>query len=127
MPRYVVLFHEMPAPALSQRPDHWDLMLQRDDVLWTWALPKEPHQPQTAQRLADHRLAFLDYEGPISGGRGIVSRWDAGQYAVQHLTDDRIVVRLTGVRLVGEVRLVSLADDRWEYEFIPYASTPSAC
>ena len=37
-----------------------------------------------AEVLPDHRLAYLDYEGPISGDRGSVTRWDRGTYDVEH-------------------------------------------
>jgi hypothetical protein len=110
-------------PAAGERPDHWDLMLQHDDVLWTWALDCDPHQAQPAKRLPDHRVAYLDYEGPISGDRGRVSRWDAGEYAVESRNDDRLVLRLCGGRLNGQLRLGRVADERWEYEFTRDAST----
>ena len=49
-------------------------------MLKTWAC-REPPQAGVeipCEALADHRLAYLDYEGPISGGRGSVTRWDRG-------------------------------------------------
>ena len=65
MPRYVVLEHDHPAR-------HWDLMLEAGDVLRTWRLAAPPgaDQPIGATATFEHRLAYLDYEGPISGGRG---------------------------------------------------------
>ncbi|MFO1094461.1 MAG: DNA polymerase ligase N-terminal domain-containing protein [Planctomycetaceae bacterium] len=76
MPRYVILTHDHPFP-------HWDLMLESGGVLRTWRLLNEPATGRRvpAERLADHRLKYLDYEGPVSGGRGIVARWDYGTYA----------------------------------------------
>ncbi|MCS7047501.1 MAG: hypothetical protein NZO58_14185, partial [Gemmataceae bacterium] len=75
MPRYVILEHDHPAL-------HWDFMLERGDVLRTWRLPAPPSIGKiAAQALADHRRAYLDYEGPVSGNRGTVRRWDAGTYA----------------------------------------------
>lgn len=75
MPRYVILTHDHPFP-------HWDLMLEDGGVLRTWRLLAEPAAGQVvrAEQLADHRLAYLDYEGPVSGGRGSVARWDHGTY-----------------------------------------------
>ena len=75
MPRFVILEHDHPAL-------HWDLMLEAGDVLQTWRLaePPAPGLAIEATALADHRLAYLDYEGPISGNRGTVSRWDAGVF-----------------------------------------------
>jgi len=101
MPRFVILEHQSP------RGLHWDFMLQRGDRLVTWALAQQP-APQAAipaEALADHRLAYLDYEGPISGGRGTVTRWDWGIYDTLRWDAKEVVVRLSGVRLSGEVRL----------------------
>jgi hypothetical protein len=125
MPRYVVLYHQ--TPQGSERAAHWDLMLENDGILWTWALAADPRTSQSAQRLPDHRLAYLDYEGPISGDRGSVSRWDTGEYAVLELSERRIRVRLSGLQLDGEVRLSSPANgDRWDYEFVDRASMAAA-
>lgn len=64
---------------------HWDLMLRRGDSLATWQLAADPAvlpagQSMPARRLADHRLAYLDYEGPVSRNRGCVARAHRGQY-----------------------------------------------
>jgi hypothetical protein len=105
MPRYVVLHHQFPAG--HARIAHWDLMLEHDGVLRTWALPGEPRAGTTlwAEALADHRLAYLDYEGPVSADRGWVQRWDQGTYALHASTDERLEATLTGERLVGSLRL----------------------
>jgi hypothetical protein len=70
--------------ATSRTGVHWDLMLESGDVLHTWALAAEPapNLPIAAEQLPDHRLIYLDYEGPISGNRGTVTRWDAGRFEV---------------------------------------------
>jgi hypothetical protein len=106
MPRFVILRHEIPQGV------HFDLMLEEGDVLKTWSLP-EPPQPGKeieCQSLADHRLAYLDYEGPISGGRGSVTRWDYGGYAVERQSDREWVLRLTGEQFTGTIFLRS----QWE-------------
>ena len=71
-------------------------------------------------RLADHRLAYLDYEGPISGERGSVTRWDEGQYAVEQQTATQWVLLLAGEKLQGTVTLYCLADDleKWFFRFV---------
>ncbi len=87
---------------------HWDFLLQHDDgPLRTWAIrtPIVSDRDLKADRLPDHRAIYLDYEGPISGGRGIVSRWDSGTYRVERWTDDRILLDLFGERLDGIVVL----------------------
>lgn len=100
MPRFVVLAHDHPTL-------HWDFMLEDGDKLHTWRLAQAPDAvgPVDAEPLGDHRLAYLDYEGPLSGGRGEVRRWDHGEYDLLESTSQRIVVRLAGKRLRGEARL----------------------
>lgn len=105
MPRYVVLRHELPPD--NPRGSHWDLMLEFAGALRTWALPVEPcaGQVQTAEALSDHRLAYLDYEGPVSEGRGAVSRWDQGTFETEEQSDTRWQCVLSGRRLKGELVL----------------------
>src|SRR6188768_807681 len=80
MPRFVILQHV--TPPESERRTHYDLMLEQDGKLLTWAIPERPRAglKMAATRLPDHRLSYLDYEGPISGNRGEVTRVDAGEY-----------------------------------------------
>ncbi len=87
---------------------HWDLLLERDGVLKTWALdgPPAPGVERLARSLPDHRLLYLDYEGPISGDRGTVRRVDGGGYETKEWDDGRIRVRLRGRQLVGEALLI---------------------
>ena len=42
-----------------------------------------PGVEMIAEALGDHRLDYLDYEGPVSGDRGLVSRWDRAVTAVE--------------------------------------------
>ena len=99
-PRFVLLEHRWDGV-------HWDLMLERGGVLKTWALevPPAPGVEVGARRLPDHRAAYLDYEGPISGGRGSVRRVDDGVYEPIEWESGRVRVRLEGGQLVGEVLL----------------------
>ena len=105
MPRYVVLRHEL--PPQQARSSHWDLMLERDGVLRTWALENLPTREasQPADALADHRLAYLQYEGPVSGDRGTVSRWDEGEYETIGESPTRICVQIRGIRWQGKLSL----------------------
>lgn len=112
MPRFVILHHTM--PAKSNRPSHWDFMLEEGDILRTWALPDEPSRVvnQLATRLPDHRLDYLTYEGPVSNGRGRVAQWDTGLYHTLEETSAGRCVALAGNRLQTTVRLEQLFDDR---------------
>ena len=108
MPRFVLLHHDCP-PAMG--PSHWDLMLERNGALMTWRLREFPVAGQdnksdaeiqlSAERIADHRLAYLDYEGPVSNNRGHVTRADQGDYEILEETAATIRVRLRGDSLKG--------------------------
>lgn len=85
---------------------HWDLLVQVPgrERLATWRLLANPLRTDAtigAERIADHRPLYLDYEGPISGDRGTVRRIDAGtvQWVEQH--DDEAVLELRGEHLRG--------------------------
>lgn len=100
MPRFVLLYHD--CPPHYERPSHWDLMLEVGESLRTWALPRLPNawkasrtrtaashpdcpplankDAVSAEQLPDHRLDYLDNEGPLSGDRGQVTRIDRGTY-----------------------------------------------
>ena len=86
MRRSVLLLHTGLPPDRGPG-DHLDWMLERDAAasrrLVTFRLEVRPDTPDrsdfVAERIADHRVAYLDHEGPVSGGRGTVSRlarWD---------------------------------------------------
>jgi hypothetical protein len=117
MSRFVVLEHESP------RGRHWDFMLETGPALGAWALPEPPNATDVmvADALPDHRPAYLDYEGPISGGRGSVTRWDQGTYQVQRRTETELVVTLEGEKLTGTATLVRLPEKpgRWRFSYLP--------
>ena len=101
MPRFVLLEHRWNGV-------HWDFMLETDDgPLRTWAINQaiEPGVNLPARALADHRSIYLDYEGEVSGGRGVVRRIDRGTYVREIWTDDIVKVRLSGAQLLGPVEL----------------------
>src|SRR5262245_50341727 len=112
MPRYVILEHDHPGL-------HWDFMLETGGVLLTWRLaaPPEPEILIPALALADHRLQYLDYEGPVSGNRGLVKRWDAGTFSWLEQEAERIVVRLTGQKLAGTACLQQQGEEKWSLSF----------
>jgi DNA ligase D-like protein (predicted 3'-phosphoesterase) len=61
---------------------HFDLRLEVDGAMRSWAVPKGPAMDPAVKRLAvqveDHSLSHNDFEGPTDGGGVIV--WDRGQY-----------------------------------------------
>ena len=65
---------------------HWDFLYEQADACLTFSVPKEAVNGKeircVATRLPDHRLAYLEYEGPVSGNRGVVRRIDSGKYEI---------------------------------------------
>jgi len=100
MPRFVILVHDFPTL-------HWDLLLENSAALRAWRLLQPPDSPPPvpAEPLPDHRRLYLDYEGPISGDRGSVTRWDAGEYEVVSESPEALVIDLAGAKLRGTYRL----------------------
>ena len=104
-PRFVVQQHD--ATRL-----HWDLRLERDGVLASWALPRglplDPHDDRLAVRTEDHPLEYLDFHGEIpagSYGAGTMEIWDRGTYACELWEDDKVEVTLAGERVQGRYGL----------------------
>ena len=111
MPRFVILEHDHPVL-------HWDLMLEAGDVLQTWRLATTPELGRTieATSLGDHRILYLDYEGPVSGNRGTVKRWDAGVFTEQaDSTPPMRRLLLRGTRVHGFVRLEQVDATYWRF------------
>jgi hypothetical protein len=100
-------------------------MLEIQQGLATWSLAQGPDAAPSipARGLPDHRLAYLEYEGPISDGRGSVTRWDRGNYQLQQHDRDELVALVAGEKLVGQVTLKRSADsaDEWAFSFTPFA------
>lgn len=119
--RFVILLHETP-PGYP-RGTHWDLMFEQGAALRTWALFAEPRVGATidADPLPDHRREYLDYEGPVSGDRGHVTRWDGGTFEIERDAPEEFVAMVTGQRLCGRVRLVPgvAGDQRCGFSFEP--------
>ncbi len=93
---------------------HYDLRLEREGVLASWAVPKGLPTEQGSRHLAvhveDHPLAYATFEGEIAAGQygaGTVDIWDSGTYElVEEKADGGLTVRLRGSRLQGVWTLV---------------------
>ena len=101
---------------------HWDLRLELDAVLKSWAVPKEPPQEAGTKRLAiqveDHPLDYIDFEGVIEEGygKGEVKIWDEGELAVESRKQNRIVFFLHGKKLNGKFKSITDFLDRIKHK-----------
>jgi hypothetical protein len=111
MLRWVILTHDHPYL-------HWDFLLEADGVLRAWRLAAAPEPGRTisATAIPDHRLMYLDYEGPVSGDRGAVTRWDAGMYERLEFGADRIELTVTGKRIRGVICLAYIGGAEWRLD-----------
>jgi bifunctional non-homologous end joining protein LigD len=113
MPKYLIHQH------LSRRP-HFDLRLEAEGVLKSWAVPKEPSLDPKVKRLAvrveDHALDYGDFEGVIPEGEygaGEVLIWDKGTYEnllaadlPTAIREGRVEVLIKGQKLRGRFALI---------------------
>jgi hypothetical protein len=94
-------------------------MLEINDALATWRIAADPlgispDRQIEAARIHDHRIAYLDYSGAVSGGRGRVELQDSGQLSVSFCDDDLWTFELSGARLQGRFELRRVGcDDTW--------------
>src|SRR5689334_20075504 len=112
MPRFVILEHDHPHL-------HWDLMLETGNVLRSWRLEKPP-QGQTiiaATAIGDHRIAYLDYEGPVGNKRRTVKHWDWGDFEGDPLDPEQVSIQTKGGKLLGRLQLKRRIGDEWDLKY----------
>ena len=111
MPRFVILEHDFPTC-------HWDFFLEAGSILRAWRLLDTPSVGGTcrAEQSPDHRRHYLDFEGPVSGGRGNVRRIDVGTYTRGSREADLVEFWLEGSQF-GERASFVRAGDGWTCQF----------
>jgi len=92
---------------------HWDLRLEHEGVLKSWAVPKEPPTEEGVKRLAvaveDHPVDYAGFEGTIPEdqyGAGTVEIWDRGSYEPEKWRENEIIVNIQGEKLTGRYVLI---------------------
>jgi DNA ligase D-like protein (predicted 3'-phosphoesterase) len=98
---------------------HYDFRLEMDEVLKSWAIPKEPPTEPNIKRLAvevdDHPVSYITFEGTIPEGEygaGTVEIWDKGTYTLKSRSSNKIVFTLRGEKLAGDYVLVRFKEDK---------------
>jgi DNA ligase D-like protein (predicted 3'-phosphoesterase) len=92
---------------------HWDLRLEMNGVLKSWAVPKIPPIEKNEKRLAiqveDHPLAYAKFHGTIPEGNygaGEVKIWDKGNYELIEKNSNKIIIEIYGKKLKGKYCLI---------------------
>ncbi len=98
---------------------HYDLRLEKDDVLKSWAVPKEPPLTPGVRRLAiqteDHPLEYAAFEGEIPEGEygaGTVEIWDKGDYSIEKWEEREIIIEICGQKLRGVYCLIKFKNEK---------------
>jgi bifunctional non-homologous end joining protein LigD len=112
-PRFVVQEHHA-------RSMHWDLRLEHEGTLASWAVPKgippDPKRNGLAVRTEDHPLEYLDFEGDIPEGNygaGTMRIWDRGTYELHKWRDKEVMITLHGERVRGRYVLFPTKGKNW--------------
>jgi bifunctional non-homologous end joining protein LigD len=99
---------------------HWDLRLERDGVLASWAVPKgippDPRKNHLAVRTEDHPIEYLEFHGEIPAGEygaGTMRIWDSGTYETHKWRDKEVMVTFHGERLHGRYVLFRTDEKNW--------------
>jgi len=99
---------------------HWDVRLERDGVLVSWAVPKglplDPATNHLAKQTEDHPLEYATFGGDIPRGEyggGHVAVWDSGTYELEKWQEREVKVVLHGSRVDGRYVLFRTRRDDW--------------
>ena len=114
MPRFVIQEH-------YARSHHFDLRLEREGVLVSWAVPKgmpeDTKKNRLAMRVEDHALSHLDFEDEtlVEGVPGAVAKsiWDRGTFEAEQFDDEMVIVVLHGERLSGRYAIFRTGGKNW--------------
>ena len=97
---------------------HWDLRLEHDGVLASWAVPNgippDPADNRLAVRTEDHPLEYLEFHGEIPKGQygaGTMTIWDAGTFELHKWDARKVEVTFHGERLHGRYGLFVIGRD----------------
>jgi hypothetical protein len=109
--RFVIQKHSTPDGG------HWDLMLQIENTLWTWRMHHPPEHigntPVSVEKIVDHPLRFLTYEGPVQNYTASVKMIDKGSFKITKQSVNEIEFEANGETLTGRFQLRFEQEDIW--------------
>ncbi len=115
---------------------HWDLRLEHDGALASWAVPNgippDPSENRLAVRTEDHPLEYLEFHGVIPKGQygaGEMTIWDRGTYELHKWEARKVEVTFNGERLRGRYGLFPIGrpgqnENDWMIHRMDPASDP---
>lgn len=102
------------------RNHHFDLRLEKDGILKSWAIPKDIAEANKrkilAVQVADHDYKYKDFEGIIEEGQygaGKVKIWDKGTYQPIEWYNKKIIIEIDGKKLNGIYCLINFKEKNW--------------
>ena len=110
--RYVILKHT------TAKEVHFDFMLESEGVLSTWRISVRPDDlkttPARAEKIFDHPIKFLSYEGAVNKGTGNVTTADKGTYSIISKTGEMLQIQIKAKILSGTYTLIKITKRIWE-------------
>lgn len=116
--RYVILRH-------ITSHDHYDFMFEKESFLITFSMESYliddffQGKEVAIHQIADHRLLYLDYEGPINGNRGSVVRVDSGHYFELHHKKATVEYSIEGTKLAGTLEINNIDEIQLRMRYKP--------
>jgi bifunctional non-homologous end joining protein LigD len=99
---------------------HWDLRLEHDGVLASWAvprgLPRDPARNHLAVHTEDHPMEYLEFAGTIPAGEyggGKMLVYDTGTYETEKWRDREVMIVLHGTKVSGRYVLFQTSGKDW--------------
>jgi bifunctional non-homologous end joining protein LigD len=99
---------------------HWDLRLERDGVLVSWAvprgIPRDPERNHLAVQTEDHPMEYATFSGEIPAGEyggGSMTIYDSGTYTTEKWRDREVMIVLSGARVSGRYVLFRTDGKNW--------------
>ncbi len=112
MPKFVIQKHQKQGQDI-----HWDLMLEKDNKLRTFRVPLPPDKLKDQlcriEKIFDHPVKFLNYEGSVNDGKGLVEIADSGEYRSRQINEGFFEVEFSGDILNRHFFLKKIKQNTW--------------
>jgi bifunctional non-homologous end joining protein LigD len=110
---------------------HWDLRLEHEGVLASWAVPNgippDPADNRLAVRTEDHPLEYIDFHGEIPKGQygaGTMTIWDSGSYELHKWEPRKVEITFHGKRLSGRYGLFPIGREDSSQDWMIHRMDP---